>query len=148
MYLEISDRRTGKTERLVNEIALCVSANCEPILLSPSIQMRRLIADRVEKKFGVKCARKVIPCFTFSHVQTAIEDCNRAGNGYRLFVEEFDLIDPDNMFYDAKGYYVGTPKEVRDLNVLKDDDDEVILKDPLLQLVRMNGGGYMRYWQV
>lgn len=130
-YLEISDRQTGKSTRLVQAVKDYINeTGGNAIIHAPSVERVQLIARFFSKS-------------ELAHVYLATyQDAVRGVYGKNFF-DEFDF--NETVFYDPHGYYVTTPAHVRNKNDLKYFDKKFLEESFILNLVAaMNTGDWNR----
>lgn len=100
MYLEVKERGSGKTTRLVNEIVdfLLENADKAALIVTPLNSERKFIQKKVHERCGDLCSKRTIT----SHKM--LEPCETI----KQFVDEFDCMLPERLFLDKEAYYSTT----------------------------------------
>lgn len=101
MYVEVSGRQTGKSTRMVEDIALFLEENGgkTALVVSPTGAARKLIKEKIFQKCGY-CINRVIT----SHKMLP------PMNTMKQYVDEFFYVKEKDLFIDGNAYYTGTPK--------------------------------------
>ncbi len=100
MYVDISDRGTGKTTRLIDSIVEFLNKNPEKqaLVVAPTENSRREIKNKVHSKCGDPCSKRTITSYRM--IET--------GDSINQFVDNFDHINEDEMLIEEGCYYTGT----------------------------------------
>lgn len=104
MYVEVSGRGTGKSTRMVEDIATFLEQNGNKTVLvvSPTLNSRRLIKEKIFQKCGLSCLNRTI---------TSHKMLPPNMESMKQYVDEFFYVPEKNLVIDENAYYVGTPKE-------------------------------------
>jgi hypothetical protein len=100
MYVDISDRGTGKTSRLVDSIVEFLKKNPDKqaLVVSPTNDGRRGIKDKVHSKCGDPCSKRTVTSYRMI----------KTGESMNQFVDDFDHINEDEMLIEDGCYYAGS----------------------------------------
>lgn len=105
MYVEVSARQTGKSTRMVEDIVTFLEENGNKTVLvvSPTVNSRKLIKEKIFQKCGLPCLNRTIT----SHKMLP----PLPNSTMKQYVDEFFYIPEKNLVVDENAYYTGTPKE-------------------------------------
>jgi hypothetical protein len=136
MYLEISARRSGKTERLILEAVWCVYETQQQVhIVTGNTRMLDVIKNRLDDR----CKRHIRfwTDWTLYNVLSSIGPLSDSNNMF--FFDEFDLMNElfgesvlDIGQYNTNYYYATTPKYPKSYALTK--------------LMNMNKGHFIRYY--
>lgn len=104
MYVEVSGRGTGKSTRMVEDIVTFLEENGNKTVLvvSPTVNSRKLIKEKIFQKCGLPCLNRTI---------TSHKMLPPNMESMKQYVDEFFYVPEKNLVVDENAYYVGTPKE-------------------------------------
>jgi thymidine kinase len=93
MYLEVKEKGSGKTTRLINEMVdfLLENADKAALIVTPLNSERKFIQKKIHERCGDLCSKRTEPSETI-----------------KQFVDEFDCMLPERLFLDKKAYYSTT----------------------------------------
>jgi hypothetical protein len=142
MYLEISPRQSGKTERMVESIADRLQKGGTIFLQVANYHYFQTLEKRIREKMKLRKLREnslvhVRDPQHYRHLTTGM-DINPT-----IYADEFDSLGNDVILTET-GYYQCTPKYMR-------TDKDIVMwllgerEDPLLWAIQMNGGKYEVY---
>jgi thymidine kinase len=101
MYLEVGNRGTGKTTRLVENVITFLKNNIDKsaLIITKSEYRRKDIQKEVYNKCGRPCEHRVITSYKMITPKVTIKQ----------FVDELWSIEPKNLIFDKNAYYTGKP---------------------------------------
>lgn len=101
MYVEITGRQTGKSTRMVDDIATFLeeNGNKTALVVSPTVHSRKLIKEKIFNKCGY-CVNRVVTSNKMLPVADTIKQ----------YVDEFFCVRESDLVVDKNAYYCGTPK--------------------------------------
>lgn len=137
MYLEISARRTGKTKRLEQKVRHRLSQGHNCIIIYPRMAWAHAICSTylLNHEHVIVTSMELMN-FKKPHIIKDYLD------NYMWFFDEFDLIPKNNNIpILQKGYYVTTPRFLRDIEHIL-SWKEGLRDDRLLDLLEFNNGKY------
>lgn len=138
MYIEISPRRAGKTQRLFESLTkqdnLSVVFTSNPISLAGRLPNNRHL---------------FVEYLSYKDLPTWLENSKVCDNGmyydkdYSMYFDEFDMYKGTLPVY-QNGYYVTTPTFVRTRDSIE-LWEQGLREDSLLELLKANNGQYTAY---
>jgi len=107
MYVEITGRQTGKTTRMVDDIArfLDENGNKTALVVSFNVANRKILKEKIFNKCGY-CVNRVVTSNKMLPPSDTIKQ----------YVDEFFHIKEKDLVLDKNAYYCGTPKNLGELN--------------------------------
>lgn len=128
LYLEISGRRTGKTNRLISAAVDCAKAGNKTMIIVGNYRMKKFHEKVNKRKFAT------IEVFSELEIRNMAEmdRCEEQSifNDYRIFYDEFDFFDfnKNKLPIMENGYYCTTPRFLRRSNTPPENPrDDVLL---------------------
>lgn len=131
MYLEISSRQTGKTQRLINalRVHLMIHEDNYAVVIGPNLRMTILIRENIEDKFQHRVFYGEDPKRIYDQM------IGVDSPSVKWFFDEFDFnpylngdySDPVFPIY-QNNYYVTTPKKVRSIADWEDWENDFLLR--------------------
>jgi len=112
MYLEVKEKGSGKTTRLINKMVdfLLENADKAALIVTPLDSERKFIQKKVHERCGDLCSKRTITSYKM------LEPCETI----KQFVDEFDCMLPERLFLDKEAYYSTTNCESQKCREISD----------------------------
>ena len=97
MYLEVKEKGSGKTTKLINEMVdfLLENADKAALIVTPLNSERKFIQKKIHERCGDLCSKRTITSYKMLEPSETIKQ----------FVDDFDNILPERLFLDKRAHY-------------------------------------------
>jgi hypothetical protein len=132
LYLEISPRMTGKSDRLLLAVMQHINEGGTAVVYTPSLALGKSLYNKVLPSYQIPSR-----LYFVGNGGDYLRALNLSDPKTRLFYDEFDHLDPEKVYWSTDGYYVTTPAKIRkDIDV--ENVDHEGMSDPLISLLVKN----------